>query len=272
MKYVTSFIGAAALAVASYGVDAAPVTAGGVTWDPLDNGGISGELKFQQWYSNPLASYTTSGGVTTLTNGNAVAVGTGLLSGVGLITEIFRDRPLIENLLGTDSSFQYCELCRLSFSFGGLMATAPVTIDGQSFIHFDTSQSWLNIYYQSFSSGSISLSNVPTTAYQNVASYQAGELWATLKFDSFILNSSDPRGGTVTSYLSFTGGNQDVLNILNFNNGLADLILTSSGQFVGSNLYTVSNGQFQSIPEPASIALLGLGLLGLAGGRRFKKA
>ena len=89
---------------------------------------------------------------------------------------------------------------------------------------------------------------------------------------NFILNSSDPRGGTVTSYLSFTGGNQDVLNILNFNNGLADLILTSSGQFVGSNLYTVSNGQFQSIPEPASIALLGLGLLGLAGGRRFKKA
>lgn len=273
MKYVTSFIGAAALAVASYGVDAAPVTVGGVTYDPLVNGGIAGRLDFQQWYANPLSSYTVNNdGVTQLTNGNSVAVGTGLLSGVGIITNLEINRSVTGNVFSNNPLFQYCELCRLTFSFGGLAPTSPVTMNGQTFINFDTSASWLNIYYQDLSAGDFSSTQLPANAFSNVGSYQAGQLWASLKFDSFVLNSGDPRGGSVLSYLSFVGGNQDVLDILNFNNGVSDLFLTSSGQFTGSDTYSTSNGQFQSIPEPASIALLGLGLLGLAGGRRFKKA
>ncbi|MDD4863051.1 MAG: PEP-CTERM sorting domain-containing protein [Alishewanella agri] len=271
MKYVTSFIGAAALAVASFGAQASPVTAGGITWDPLYNGGVAGRLDFQQWYTSP-ANYTVnSQGIKRLTNGNAVSVGTGLLSGVGLVRNLETGRSVTGNIFGNNSLFQYCELCRLTFSFGGLAATTPTTMNGQTFINFDTSASWLNIYVQDVAAGDSQAAELPSAAYNSVNSFQSGQLWASFTFDSFVLNSGDPRSGSVLSYLSFTGGNEDVLELLDFNNGVSDLLFTASSQFTGSSLYATSNGQFQSIPEPASLALLGLGLLGLAG-RRFKKA
>jgi hypothetical protein len=267
MKYVTSFIGAAALAVASYGVEASPVTAGGVTWDPIDNGGIGGAFQFQQWYTDASNYTVDSNGVTKLANGNAVAPGLGLLSGVGIFNQIFDSRTLFGNL-GFPSEFGYCTSCVLSFSFGGL-SISDVT---PTSVGFDTSNSWLNIYYQN----PINVLGVSTTAYENVNSYQNGTLWASLKFDSFWLNGTI-LGGSVQSTLSVVGGLPDVVEALDRNVGVSDIFLQGIAQFEQGRLYSGSStgpaaGQFATIPEPVSIALLGLGLLGLAGSRRYKKA
>lgn len=263
MKYVTSFIGAAALAVASYSVNASPVTAGGVTWDPISNGGIAGSFNFQQWYADPSSYVTDVNGVTKLADGNAVdpQSAIGLLSGVGLFDQIFDSRTLFGNI-GFPGQSNYCSNCILTFSFGGL---AISNISGNS-VTFDTSNSWLNVYFQS----PILVPAVTSLSYQNVNGFQSGDLWASFKFDSFWLDGS-LLGGFVQSTLSVTGGLPDVVAALDRNSGVSDLTLTGSAYFDG--LYTdLSNGQFASIPEPASIALLGLGLLGLVGGRRFKKA
>lgn len=261
MKYVTSFIGAAALAVASYGVDAAPVTAGGVTWDPISNGGIGGSFNFQQWYADPSSYTVDANGVSKLANGNAVTPGLGLLSGVGLFDQIFDSRTLFGNI-GFPGEYNYCTSCVLTFAFGGL---AVSNVNGNT-VTFDTSNSWLNIYYQS----PISILSVTSNSYLNVNGFQSGNLWASLKFDSFWLDGSI-LGGFVQSTLSVTGGLPDVVAALDRNSGVSDLFLQASAEFSGLRTGS-ANGQFASIPEPASIALLGLGLLGLAGGRRFKKA
>jgi len=271
MKYLNTFVGAAALALASYNVNAAPVEAGGVVWDEYE-GGIAGEIRFQQWYSAD-----SFAGTNYIDNSANVSLadaldGNGYLSGLGVISILYDGR----NFTDTTVPFpfigsEYCATgfdCVLTFAFGGL-SVQSVTADG--FI-FDTSDAWLNIYFQE--PVLVSQGLVDSTLHTKFASVQSGSLWASFDFDQAILKGTDlsGAGGTFEALLSITGGNPDVIAALDVNALASDFFLNSSALIGSSGYSNLANGQFLSttaVPAPASIALLGLGLLGLAGGRRL---
>lgn len=261
MKF-TNYLAAGALLLGSSAAYATPITVGGVTYDPIANGGMAGAFKFQQWYADA-SSYTTDvDGITTLLDGNAVTPGAGFLTGVGLFDEIEFARNLFGNI-GFPSELNYCTGCVLTFSFGGLVAQAP---SASGIINFNTSQSWLNVYFQE----PIPFTSVNANSYLNVNGFQNGPLWASMKFDRFWLDGSI-LGGRVQSTLSVTGGMTDVVNALDRHDGQSDIFLQGIASIDGLRS-SAASGQFESIPAPASLAILGLGLLGLAGSRRFKKA
>ncbi|EJI84196.1 hypothetical protein AEST_30300 [Alishewanella aestuarii B11] len=267
MKYVTSFIGAAALAVASFNASAATVSAGGVVWDEVANGGVLGNFNFQQWYSTT-AYGVGSQGQQTITSNTAVPILTpnAHLNGIGVFTSLNDGRLVFGN--------QYCAgevSCALTFAFGGLKVAS---LTPGEFI-FDTSAAWLNVYFQSPAIAT-AVNNSSNNNYNNqFANVQNGTLWASFAFDSAILRAQalTGSGGFFEAMLSVTGGLPDVVAALDRQNGMSDIYINTQAAFgTNGNYSSGGSGRVELIPAPASIALLGLGLLGLAGARRFKKA
>ncbi len=267
MKYATSFIGAAALAIVSFTGNASTVTAGGVVWDEVSDGGVLGNFNFQQWYTTT-AYGTGSEGQNTIDFNSAVPLLTpkALLSGIGVFTSLNDGRNQFAS--------QYCEnamSCALTFAFGGLEVAS---LTPGNFV-FDTSAAWLNVYFQSPANASAVNSSTSSTFHTNYAALQNGTLWASFSFDSAVLRAQtlSGSGGFFEAMLSVTGGLPDVVSALNRNIGMSDISIYSQGAFGSNGNYSDGgSGRVELIPAPASIALLGLGLLGLVGGRKFRKA
>ena len=258
MQLFKKFVGAVIIASASFSLSATTTTAGGVVWDNSPTGGVSGMTEFQQWFStNPFAA-----GVITSSTAAPPVVGN-YLTGIGIISNLFNNRNYGEVLPFFQGS-GYCETgtdCVLTFAFGGLKAGAFNTSLGG--FEFDTSDAWLNIFFQS----PINFSGVASpdfhTKYSQVAN---GTLWASFDFDKAILRGNaltGADGGVFEAFLSVTGGDATVVSLLDKHTGMPDIFL-SGNAFIQSNGYSSEgNGQFRTIPTPTSIALLGLGILGL---------
>lgn len=287
MKYIKTLISASALAVASSNVSAAPVTVGGITWDNVDEGILS-NFAFTQWYSptdvsfdlngNPIINNpygTGSSGQSTIIDNSAVTFSTpfAMLTGVGIFTN-FNDGK------GLFPGFDYCAdgpSCSLTFAFGGLIATAQT---GDP-IPFDTTNAWLNIYFQSTNDGNYDQTNVGLLFNNNskasnnsVINYaQSGSLWASFKFDTAVLNPdqlNSLQGGSLEGLLSVvpTIGLSDVVAKLDKHSGMSDFYIDGAASFPSDSLYAKGVGEAQIVPAPLSIALLGIGLVVLAGIRR----
>lgn len=236
MKYLKTLVGAAALAVASFNVSAAPVTVGGVTWDPDSAIDFRAGIEFVQDF-----------------NGDPLVAGTELF-GFGRIFSI-------------NNMFNFCSGCELTFEFSGFET------DGQG--GFVNNKGSIRVYSD----------NTPDYDFTGDAfnSYTAanGLLWLELKARDVDFLSRQPNAAnpytsgflsvtwllgdiTAAAYGNFVPGNQP---------GGSDAVSDTSATFGINTIGAVGNGNIfsQTIPEPTSIALLGLGLLGLVGGRRFKK-
>lgn len=242
MKLLKKILPGLALAAGvTLSAHAAVINVGGVTWDP------EAPLDFNGTTSNTRQSINPT---------------TGVLSGMGVISTL--------NGIGASS---FCPGCELTFQYGGFSpvtsglvpsATGPTGFGTQ----IGYTGGWMKIYVDSTPNA-----NPFNPLLLNAGNTGDGVLWLDLV--------GHPKSGGITLtnfnfYPSslFGSGLFDVVGGLAAN--YVDTNIEDSGaDFLFSNTFVsfpggspllatgVSNFQGNSIPTPSSLALLGLGLLGL---------
>jgi len=229
--------GTAALAM-SMSAQASEINVGGVVWDP-----------------DSMIDFTSHGSITE----NFVANIGEIVSGHGLFSTINSGLPNFAT---------FCPGCELTFTFS--MELDDIDLLSGDFIFKDLT---IDIYVDD----SLDYQTALGTFTESAAEAGNGDLWLSLS--SALLSSSgtdlgtDSATGSGSALMDVTGG----LAMSNFDTdsklGGADFVLSSSFQpsAIHPGLLT---GTFDltgdSIPEPSTIALLGLGLLGFAGARKRK--
>lgn len=248
-KLLASALLAAGLLTTS-AAQASFINVGGVVWDPDQV--TDGLLKN--------TDFTANGTVTE----NAIDIANGILNvtGWGKISYLNNTDP---------NQSDFCPTCELTYTF--TMSLESLTATGPTSADFLFKDLLVNVF----------VDNAKNYA-NNFATANDGVLWLALKGNGYLSGSGNNIGtgsdtGSGDALLDVIGGlakgNFDTNTRLNG----ADLVFSSSFQPVvdGSGnptglLKGTADLSGNSIPEPGSLALAGLGLLGLAFGRRRKFA
>lgn len=239
----------------SLGATAAMVNVDGVTWDtdyldpvPPPAEDLIMKYSFDQWF-------VTGADVGTYDPLNAIDPSTVMagdeLQGSGRVTEF---NGLLDPALGP---IGFCLACELTFEFGGLIADGSGGFGSAGFFKFYAEKG-----------ADIDGDYTPGAA----------PLWLELAVDSVTFSAGGPLGalylsGHIDVEFSAVGG----MAMANFDTntvagGVSDVAYSADAIFVGNYANGTSDvkGDTTAIPEPATLAVFGLGLLGLAASRRRK--
>lgn len=259
--------GVAVAAALATSAQAVVVNVGGVVWDTDTTGTIAdndftGRYEFNQWFTtaaNAVPNVVYAGAnYANAINPTTVAIGD-VLQGVG---EVIRFNGVAYGDPASVVGGQFCPTCELTFTFGGFSVT--------NILNPALSNGWLRIYVDN--SPDFDITSGAAGAAANAAD---GVLFLEL---TAILNNFTNDGtfasGSLFTYYDVTDGiaqnyfdtntqllSSDLLQSASATFGSNAFIATATGQIVGDSV---------AIPEPESLALVGLGLLGLAISRRRK--
>lgn len=244
LKIVVMAISLAAVNLSSYAGD---INIGGVVFDPDYVGGINESdmemsLDFTQWFvtGGDIGTYDPSAAI----NPGTVALGDEL-QGSGLVTS-FNEYS---------NGFGLCPGCELTFEFGGLLADGVGGFQDGGFFNFYV-ETGIDID-QAYTEG-------------------ANPLWLALNVDlvnftSFGAVEGAYAAGFINVLFSAVGGmamgnfDTDTLN-----NEMSDVFYSATAIFENSYAQGVGTAKGDTIPEPTTVAIFGLALMGLAAGRYRK--
>ena len=260
MKNLTTLLGASVFALSTFAASAAPININGVTWDPTDPLSFAADTNFftQSIITNP---------------GDT-------LSGWGRIGSIN----------GNDGS-AFCPGCELTFEFGGFSAsnitTGTVRNSGVNAafsstgwvieVDFEFTGGFANLWvdnsknfngsYASSVDGDLWLSAVPNTGF---GSSLFANAWLAYNPSTNSILFNEVVIGEGFALLDATGGN--AFGNFDLNSQLFDADVRVTSQF--GTRATPDNLIINAVtvPEPASLAILGLGLLGMGALSRRRKA
>ena len=234
--------GVAVAAALATSAQASYINIGGVQWDPDSAYDFTALFDFNQWFT--AGELNGVGEIYKLNNANASTVGFG-----GVL-------PFLPS--GGE----------LTMRFGGFNTTSTGFTNG-----------WLEVYYDT--NDNFDVAGTPT----NVTNATDGDLFFKLVATA---NSFSSTAGAGEPF--YQSGTLNVnWNIDQAAGGLAWTNFDTNGQALGTDMFSSARSTFDfasspvselgngsikgnSIPEPESLALVGLGLLGLAASRRRKSA
>ena len=259
MNKLSKILTVGSLALASISASASNITVGGVTWDPeyqsLFSKDFVGSGGFAQWFSNAGLSAAGAPNLAAEQPGFPSTIGS-MLQGVGEIGSFNGQSDFV------------CATCELTFTFGGIEFDNDLS-DGSVYDLAATAASgFFNVYFDN--TADFDLGSASNQAAVDAAA--DGSLFLSLGFANLVeVTGYTPQKGGLETYWNVTGGTAAEYFDTESELFGSDLGFTATVDFQGGKYGTaIGLASGNTIPEPTSLAIFGLGLLGLVGAARRK--